>query len=158
MNKQKTLKVCVGASAGGHMSQLQKLLWRSESWPQAPSFCVTTLKSLADRLAEWGPVYVIGECNRRKPLNALGILVRCFQIAMKERPDVVVTTGSLPLAIFCFAAKLSGAKIVWIDSIANVEKMSLSGRIVRPISDLCLVQWPELVENYKGVEYKGSLI
>jgi len=140
------------------MNQLLKLLEMSGSWPQAPSFCVTTLESLADRLAEWGPVYVIGECNRRKPLNALCALVRCFRIAMQERPDVVVTTGSLPLAIFCFAARLSGAKIVWIDSIANVEKMSLSGRMVRRISDLCLVQWPELVAKYSGVEYRGSLI
>jgi hypothetical protein len=49
-------------------------------------------------------------------------------------------------------------KVVWIDSIANVERLSLSGRIVRPFADLFLVQWPELAERYKGVRHDGAVI
>jgi hypothetical protein len=58
----------------------------------------------------------------------------------------------------CCLGKIVGAKVVWIDSITNVDKLSLSGRIVRYIADLFLVQWPELAERYKNVEFVGEII
>ncbi len=118
------------------MNQLLKLLEVSKSWFQPPSFYVTTLEVLAEKLVQERPVYVIGECNRQRPLKALRVLMRSFKVVIKERPDVVITTGSLPLAIVCLSAKLFGAKIVWIDSIANVERLSMSGQIVRHFADL----------------------
>jgi hypothetical protein len=48
--------------------------------------------------------------------------------------------------------------VVWIDSITNVERISLSGRMVRRIADLFLVQWPDLVNRYEKVEFAGALI
>jgi hypothetical protein len=51
-----------------------------------------------------------------------------------------------------------GAKIIWIDSITNVERMSLSGRMVRRIANVCLVQWPELTQKYPNAEYVGTVI
>jgi len=158
VKKQGALRICVGASAGGHMNQLLKLLEMSKSWPQLPSFYVTTLEALAEKLVQQGPVYVIGECNRQRPLKALRVLMRSFKVVIKERPDVVITTGSLPLAIVCLSAKLFGAKIVWIDSIANVERLSMSGQIVRHFADLFLTQWPELARNCRDVEYVGELV
>jgi UDP-N-acetylglucosamine:LPS N-acetylglucosamine transferase len=158
VKKQKTLRICVGASAGGHMNQLLKLLEASENWPQSPSFYVTTLEALAEKLAQKGPVYVIGECNRLHPLKALQVFIRSLKIVMKERPDVVITTGSLPLAIVCLSAKLFGAKIVWIDSIANVERLSMSGQFTRHFADLLLTQWPELAGKYKNIEYAGAIV
>jgi hypothetical protein len=58
----------------------------------------------------------------------------------------------------CFLGKLIGAKVIWLDSITNVNKLSLSGRMVRHIADLFLVQWPGLVEKYSNVEYAGAVI
>jgi len=54
--------------------------------------------------------------------------------------------------------KLAGAKVAWVDSIANIEKPSLSGRIIRPLADLFVVQWPEAAEHWKGAEYLGELV
>jgi UDP-N-acetylglucosamine:LPS N-acetylglucosamine transferase len=112
----------------------------------------------AKNFSQQGPVYVIGECNRYHPLKALRVFIKSLKVVIKERPDVVITTGSLPLALVCFWGKLLGAKIVWIDSITNVYRLSLSGRLVRRIADLLLVQWPELAEKYPGVEYAGAVI
>ena len=152
------MKICAGASAGGHMNQLLRLLDHTDSWPQQPTFYVTTLDVLAHRLAEKGPVYVIGECNRHHPLRAVKTIVRCLNIVLKERPDVVLTTGSMPLALFCFISKLFGARIVWIDSIANIERFSMSGLFIRTFADLFLTQWPELAEDDKKAEYAGSIL
>ncbi|KPL20678.1 MAG: hypothetical protein AMJ75_11415 [Phycisphaerae bacterium SM1_79] len=156
--RQRGLRICVGASAGGHMNELLRLLEVSQDWPEPPSFYVTTMEELAGKLRQRGPVYVIGECNRQHPLKAFGVLIRSLKVAIRGRPDVVITTGSLPLAIVCLCARLTGAKITWIDSIANIERFSLSGRMMRHFADLFLTQWPELAERYPNVEYVGAII
>lgn len=140
------------------MNQLLRLLDLSKSWPQLPSFYVTTSQTPVQKLARRGPVYVIGDCNRQHPLKALAVLVRSLNLVIKERPDVVITTGSLPLAILCLTAKLFGARIVWIDSIANIDGFSLSGRMIRHFADLFMTQWPELAERYANVEYVGAIV
>jgi len=159
--RARPLKLAVGASAGGHANELLILLDAARQvWPVQPSVFVTTMDITAQGFAKRGmePVHVIGEADRRKPLQALLVLWRALRVAWRERPDVVVTTGSMPLAVFCIWAKLLGAKIVWIDSVAQVETMSVSGRVMRRIADLCLVQWPELVARYPGVEYVGEVL
>jgi len=158
MKQRRSVRICAGASAGGHTSQLLKLLEKSGDWPDKPAFYVTTLEASVDKFPEKAPVYVVGECNRRHPLKAIMVLIRSMKLVLRERPDVIITTGSLPLAMVCFFGKLSGAKVVWIDSIANVEKLSLSGNIVRHFADLFLTQWPDVAGRYKNVDYAGSLI
>jgi len=60
--------------------------------------------------------------------------------------------------MLCFLGKITGAKVVWVDSITNVERISLSGRMVRYIADLFLVQWPELAGRYNRVEFVGTVV
>lgn len=155
---RKDLKICAGASAGGHMNQLLKLLDAADGWPVQPAFYVTTMDVLAAKLSARGPVYVIGECNRRHPLQSLSVFFKAAKLVNKERPDVVITTGSMPIALVCLCAKIRGAKIIWIDSIANAEKLSMSGAFVRRFADLFLTQWPELTEKINGIEFSGALV
>ena len=81
-----------------------------------------------------------------------------FKIIKSERPSVVISTGAAPGILSCFWGKLLGAKVVWLDSIANTEKLSMSGRMVRPFADLVLTQWPDVAEKYKNVECVGAVI
>lgn len=101
---------------------------------------------------------MVGECNRRHPFRLLGVFIRCLVIVLRERPDIVISTGAAPGCLMCFLGKLSGAKVVWLDSITNVEQLSLSGRLIRPFADLFLVQWPDLARRYSNVEYVGAVI
>ena len=111
-----------------------------------------------DNLQTSGNIYIVGECNRQHPIKVLKVFLRCLRITLKEKPNVVISTGAAAGCIICFLAKLSGADIIWIDSITNVEKISLSGRMVRYIADLFLVQWPELTQKYDNVEFIGAVI
>jgi len=149
------LRICVGASSGGHLTQLLKL---EACWKEYSTFFVTTMQLAANDLSRMGTVHVVGECNRHHPFWAIGVLGRCIGVIIKERPDVVLTTGSLPLAFTCLAAKCFGAKVVWIDSITNVERLSMSGRFVRRFADLFLTQWPHLASESLGIEYVGELV
>jgi UDP-N-acetylglucosamine:LPS N-acetylglucosamine transferase len=154
------LKLMVGASAGGHANELLLLLDAAHGiWPSEPTAYVTTLEITARGFVSRGaPVHVIGESDRRKPFRSVAVLFRSLWLAARIRPDAVVTTGSMPLAVFCIWAKLFGAKIVWIDSVAQIETMSMSGQLMRRVADLCLVQWPDLVARYPGVEYAGEVL
>jgi UDP-N-acetylglucosamine:LPS N-acetylglucosamine transferase len=86
------------------------------------------------------------------------VLLRCIIAVFREKPDVVISTGAAAGCMVCFLAKARGAKVVWIDSITNVERLSLSGRMARHIADIFLVEWPELAGRYKNAEYLGSVI
>ena len=119
---------------------------------------MTTTEVMRDKLCEKGTVYVVGECNRCYPFRVVQVFFRCARIIFREHPNVIVSTGAAPGLLACLLGKLIGTKVVWIDSIANVEKLSFSGRLVRPIADLCLVQWPDLADKYRGVEYVGAVI
>ena len=154
----KALRICAGASSGGHMNQLLMLLEHSDSWPVKPAFYMTTLPLLRSKLEQRGPVYVVGESNRQHPLKSIGVFIRCFKIALKERPDVVITTGSMPLLFFCLSAKLFGSKIVWIDSIANIRHYSMSGSVARNFADLFITQWKDLASKDDKAEYIGALL
>jgi UDP-N-acetylglucosamine:LPS N-acetylglucosamine transferase len=156
--EKKRIRLCAGASAGGHMNQLLKLLERADPWPVHPSFYVTTMPASAKSFEKKGPTYILGECNRYKPLEAFKVILRSFRIIRKEKPDVILTTGSMPIAMFCLVGRLFGAKIIWIDSIANTRRLSMSGRLIRPFAGLILSQWPDVASGYPNVEYTGEII
>lgn len=155
MVETKKLKICLAASAGGHLNQLLKLM---DSWAGHDTVYVTTTEVVRGKLSNFGRVYVVGECNRQRPFRVLKVLLKCFKVVFYEKPDVVISTGAAVGCITCFLGRIIGAKVIWIDSITNVQRLSLSGRMVRHISDLFFVQWPELVEKYSNVEFVGSLI
>ena len=71
---------------------------------------------------------------------------------------MVISTGASVGCLMAIFGRLSVAKVVWVDSIANAEHLSLSGRIVRPFADLILTQWPDIAKRYKTVEYAGQII
>ncbi|MGD8786372.1 MAG: PssD/Cps14F family polysaccharide biosynthesis glycosyltransferase [Phycisphaerales bacterium] len=155
MKRGDKLRVCLVASAGGHLSQLLKL---ANSWLEYDTICVTTRERMRNAVSIFDSVYVVGECNRQHPVRVVKTLLQCAIVIFKERPDVVISTGAAAGCLVCFLSKLFGAKVVWVDSITNVERISLSGRMVRYISDLFLVQWPELARQYSNVEYVGAVI
>lgn len=76
-------------------------------------------------------------------------------IILRERPDVVISTGAAPGAVALRIGKWLGAKTVWIDSIANVEKISMSGSKVGKFSDLWLTQWEHLTNDH-GPSFRGG--
>ena len=155
MNRNEKLRICIVGSAGGHLNQLLKLI---DSWQGRDAFYVTTTAVVREKLSKLGRVYVVGECNREHPIQVVKVLLCCISIVFKERPNVMISTGAAAGCMLSLLGKILGAKVIWIDSITNVERISLSGRIVRYTADLFLVQWPELAGRYKKVEFVGSIV
>jgi beta-1,4-N-acetylglucosaminyltransferase len=149
------VKICLAASSGGHLAQL---LTMQRIWRDCPRFFVTTTDLVRNKLTSHGNVYCVGESNRQHPFRVARSFLRCVDVLLRERPDIIISTGASVGFICCMIGKLMGAQVIWIDSITNVTRLSLSGRMVRHIADLFLVQWPELAERYSHVEYVGAVI
>ena len=87
----------------------------------------------------------------------LWLMLSVAWLVARVRPDVVITTGAAPGYFAVRAAKLRGAKTIWIDSVANAERMSLAGRHARGHADHWLSQWPHVAEKF-GAQYAGAVL
>ena len=85
------------------------------------------------------------------------MLMRLALLLLRERPDVIVTTGAAPGYAAIRLGKLLGTRTAWIDSIANADKLSMSGRLAGRHADLWLTQWPHLGGD-DGPRYEGAVL
>ena len=147
------LKLLAVASGGGHWDEL--MLLRSALEPFEVTYVTTNpLLPVRDGIADAG---ILPDSNRDQLLGSLRCLMASFKLIKHYRPDVVLTTGALP-GLFCVVlARLFGAKTIWVDSIANWDKPSLSGRVARPFASLWLTQWPHLADGHSKL-YGGALL
>ena len=106
-------------------------------------------------MVEGKQFYKIEDFSRWDAYKILPALLKAIKLLKKSKPSVVITTGAAPGLVCLLAAKLCGIKTIWIDSIANVEHLSASGRIAKKIADKVYTQWPDLAE--RGVVYKGNI-
>jgi len=115
-----------------------------------------TSKGLAERDG-LERVLVIPDSNRNNRRAAIRCFAECFRIVRGLRPDIVLTTGALP-GLFCLiAGRATGARTIWIDSLANFETPSLSGKVARWVATHSLTQWEHLSRPH-GPHYYGSLL
>jgi len=102
--------------------------------------------------------YVVNDATRWNYLGLLKLILRLAMILLRERPDVVISTGAAPGYLAIRLAKLlTRARTIWLDSIAETGGLSLSGIKVRRYADLWLTQWPELAQP-NGPDYKGNVL
>ena len=55
-----------------------------------------------------------------------------WKVVAKERPRVVITTGAGVAVPFAWIARLRGARIVYVESLTRIDRLSLSARLVAP--------------------------
>ncbi|UXA14948.1 hypothetical protein KXD97_15045 [Mycobacterium sp. SMC-8] len=81
---------------------------------------------------------------------------------LRVRPHAVITTGASPGFFAIYMGRLLGARTVWVDSIANAQELSLSGRRVGRYCGLWLTQWEHLARNnddaYSHPTFRGSTL
>lgn len=147
-------RVLAIASGGGHWVQLRRLL---------PAFdgLDVAFVSVSPAYAEQVPghrFYYVRDAHRFSKLSFLILAFQLLRILVIERPDVVITTGSAPGFIGLALAKVClCSRTIWIDSIANCERMSTSGLRARHVADVWLTQWPQLCSE-GGPEYWGAVL
>lgn len=146
-------RVLAVASAGGHFQQLMRM---RPGYEAHDVHYITTLPGLADSFGA-APARLAPDCNADRPLRAMACAVVMLWHVLRVRPHVIVTTGALPGVLALVCGRLIGTRTLWIDSVANAEELSSSGRLARRVAHVTLSQWPAVAEA-EGVRFEGSIL
>ncbi|TVQ58845.1 MAG: UDP-N-acetylglucosamine--LPS N-acetylglucosamine transferase [Phycisphaerales bacterium] len=141
------------ASGGGHWVQLLRLRPAFEGHRVA---YVTVRESYRADIGD-ERFYVINDATRWDKVGLVRMALKLLWIMLRERPRVIVSTGAAPGYFAIRFGKLLGARTVWIDSIANVEEISMTGSIVGKHADLWLTQWAHLARP-EGPRHEGAVL
>ena len=74
---------------------------------------------------------------------------------LKYRPKYIVTTGTHTAGPMCCIGKILGAKIIYIETFANVHRKTITGRIVYKFADFFVVQWEPMTKLYPKAKFGG---
>lgn len=147
-------RVLLVASAGGHWIELARL---GAAFAECECQFVSTASGMTPPKGD-APVLQMRDSSRDTLPEMVRSVRAIWRIVRTYRPDIVVSTGAAPGAIALAIAKLYGARTLWIDSIANGDALSMSGRAVRPFADLRLTQWQHLTKRYRHLQYFGQIL
>jgi beta-1,4-N-acetylglucosaminyltransferase len=147
------MKIALVCSHGGHLTEL---IYLSEAFQEHDTFFIT-YDNFRTRVLE-DPKYLLENIGTN-PLKMTKSFYQIFKAFLKEKPDIIISTGS-EIAIPAFIlAKFFRIKTMFIESWCRVKTKSGTGRIVYYLSDDFLVQWPQLLEVYGNkAKYEGAVI
>ncbi len=140
------------ASGGGHWDEL--LILR----PAFAGFDVVYVTTMAGQAERDGvDAVLVTDSNRDSGLStSMRTAGHMLSLVRQHRPAVVLSTGAMPGLLAVLFGKLFGARTVWLDSVANAEQLSMSGKLAARFVDLHLTQWPHLAT--KKTKYLGSIL
>lgn len=149
------VRVLLVASSGGHLIELMAIA--GEYPPEQRHWVTFDKPDVPPLLGDEQVTYAFSPTNRH-----LGNLVRNTFLALRTlrrlRPDAVISTGAGVAVPFLYAARLFGARTIYVESLARSSELSLSGRLVYPIVNEFFVQWPELARSRRRTRYEGAII
>ena len=158
MKKKK--KILFISSGGGHLSEMMRLSSMFEKY----EYYIMTEKT---KTTEWlkkkykGKVsYLLYATKKEFYIYPLVLLINSFIslfMFIKERPKVIITTGTHTAGPMCYIGKILGAKIIFIETYANRTTKTVTGKLIYPIADLFLVQWEDMLKLYPKAKYWGCV-
>lgn len=147
-NKIKILGI---ASKGGHWLQLQRL-------KDAFGGCSVNYISTGNYKSEISDeLFIVKDANQWNKFSLIIMALQVFFVIVYTNPDIIISTGAAPGFFGLFFGKVLRKKTIWVDSIANSEEMSLSGKKVKKFADLYLTQWSN-VSGENGPYFKGAIL
>jgi len=146
-------KILAISSPGGHWTQLLRLRPAFED----SEVIYATTKAGSKHQIEGHRFYKLPDANKDKKFKVILLALHVLYVLLKERPDVIISTGAAHGYLALRLGKYLGAKTIWLESIANAQNYSLSTKMVRKYADLLLTQWPHMAQE-DGPHYKGGVL
>lgn len=152
MTKEK--KICFISSSGGHLEQLKQLKMVAEKYDH---YYVLPRNASTEKFK--GKKYLVGDFYRKKHIQFLFrfafTAIQQLYIFVKERPDVVITTGAGVVIPTCIYAHLLGKKLIYIESFARMKSLNKTAELLSKYADLFIVQWEDLRKILPNAVYGG---
>lgn len=157
-NKKK--KVLFISSTGGHLDELLQL---KPLFQKYDSYIITEKDKSNENLKEtYGKkLYFLPYGTRSKIFTYIFkyfyLCLRTVYLYFRIRPKVIITTGTHTAGPMCILGKIFRSKIIYIETIANTNKKTATGKLIYPIADLFIVQWEEMLKLYPKAVYGGTI-
>ncbi|KHT47852.1 hypothetical protein [Vibrio sinaloensis] len=142
------------ASSGGHNVQLTRLTSKL-TISEGELIHIRTRLNSSDKAAKFNE-FLIDDMSRDNPSKCIKISFQLIKLILEHKPKLIITTGALPGLIGIILGRVFFVRTIWLDSIANTQKLSLSGRIAQYFAHEILTQWPNLSNN--NVKYYGNVL
>ena len=151
-NHNRKPRLCLVSSSGGHWEQLQKLQPLIDKYE---GFLVTEKTQFPEKANYF---MIQTDLKDKFMLPKMFINgVRAIGIWIKERPDFVITTGTMVAYPFYLLAVLFHKKFVFIETFGRANMPTVAGKLMEKHADLFIVQWETQVKHYKKAIYGGCL-
>ena len=90
-----------------------------------------------------------------RPIGALTKIA--WRVLHKEKPDLIISCGAAVAVPFFYLGKIMGAKLIYIEVFDRIDKPTMTGKMVYPITDRFIVQWEEQKKVYPKAINLGSI-
>ncbi len=147
------MKIALVCSPGGHLTEMLQLM---EAFEGHDVFFITHKHKRTLGLTY--RKYLVGDVGA-SPISFVRAFPSLLRALLKERPDIMLSTGDAVAVPSFLLAKAFGIPTIYIESWSKVNTTSGTGRLVYRFADEFLVQWPQLKEVYGDkARYEGSVI
>ena len=151
MNSKK--KIFAVASIGGHWVQLLRIARQMEKDYEVVYLCT---HPKCATMVEGQKFYLMEDYSRWDAWKMIPAFFKLLGIVRREKPEAIMTTGAAPGLMCLLAGKVLGKKTIWVDSIANVQHLSASGRIAAKFVSRIYTQWKDLATP--KVAFAGNIL
>ena len=149
---KKVPKLCLVSSSGGHWEQLQKLKVLLDKYDGFLVTEKTHFKAEAKYLMKQTDLK-----DKMMPFKMIYNSILAIKIWIKEKPDFVITTGTMVAYPFYLLSVICKKKFVFIETFGRANMPTVAGRVMEKHSDLFIVQWESQKKHYKKAIYGGCL-
>ncbi|KAG7378457.1 UDP-N-acetylglucosamine transferase subunit [Phytophthora pseudosyringae] len=172
------IRVMAVLGSGGHTTELLKLMKRLKRDVYTPiTFVVaeTDKTSQAKTELDWEPTESdsfaiiprsreVGQSWSSTVWTTLRSFQSCLGLVYNRRPQLVLCNGPGTCIPICAAVVLfrvlgiqTDSKIVFCESFARVQHLSLTGKLLYYVADEFVVQWPQLQVKYPRTKHLGVI-
>lgn len=138
----------------GHLTHLYML---KDFWKDKDRFWVTFDKEDARSILENEKVIPCYYPTNRNIKNLIKNTFLAIKVLLKERPDLIISSGAAVAVPFFYIGKILGAKLIYIEVFDRIDKPTVTGKLVYPIADKFIVQWEEQKKVYPKAINLGSI-
>jgi len=152
MKHNRKPKLCLVSSSGGHWEQLQKLQTLIDKYE---GFLVTEKTQF-----EANAKYFMIQTDLKDKFMSVKMVVNGFRVLriwIIERPDFIITTGTMVAYPFYLLSVLFNKKFVFIETFGRANMPTVAGKKMEKHADLFIVQWETQKIFYKKAIYGGCL-
>ena len=150
---KKNPKICFVSSSGGHWEQLQKLKPLADKYE---GFVVTEKTQFDAPLASYFMMQTDLK-DKLMPFKMLVNSVKALKIWIKEKPDLIITTGTMVAYPFYLLSIICKKKFIFIETFGRANMPTVAGKLMEKHSDMFIVQWETQKKHYKKAIYGGCL-